>query len=212
MGGSNVTLAINGATKVQANATGLSVGTGTGAAFMLDLFGSGNPTINIAGTGAYSSILNMGAAGGGSGQIKSSASLLFFANGTQGGGFDGATHNMFLGTTAATSSAILIYGSGGSGSSSFNIDETVATGYSSYRLGNGTGAPGANGAAFHYMNGSYSPAGAYYANGATLTGFGAGGLNFSAQNASGQFRWHLGTGGTLAAQIASNGTVAFLTP
>lgn len=203
-GNSIITLALNGATKVHVNATGMSVGTGGAPAYTLDLFGTGNPTINLAGSGAYSSIINLGAAGGGSGQLKSGASLLFFANGTQGGGFDGTTKNLFLGSTQSSSSSILLYGSGSSGSTSFNVDDTSATGYSSYRLGNGTGAPSGNGCALHYMNASYAATGAYYQSGTTLSAFGVGGLNLNAENASGVIRFYTGAG-ALRGTIGSGG-------
>lgn len=210
MGGAAITMAINGATKATFNANGMGVG--VAPAVTLDLLQPVNTTaqINLLGSGAYSSVLNMGAAGGGSAQIKSSAQMLFFTAGVQAAAIDG---NQNLGIGGASSSASMkIYAVGASGATSFNIDDTNASGYSSYRLGNGTGAPAGNGAALHYMNSSYAQSGAYYPSGTTLTANGSGGLNLNAQNASGGIRFFVGSGPTLAAQIATNGTVGFLTP
>jgi hypothetical protein len=78
------------------------------------------------------------------------------------------------------------------------VNNTTTTGFASLRINDPGANAGANGAALHHMGTAYAPAAGYFADGTTLTGFGAGGLNM---NASANYRIFQGAAGTLRVDL-----------
>ena len=94
---------------------------------------------------------------------------------------------------------------GSSTSVEAHILNTSSTGYQSLHLG--TDGSSADGAALIHCNSSWTTSGANVADGTTLYGFGAGGLNLTAFNSGGSMNFYTGgnTSSNLRAVITSDG-------
>jgi hypothetical protein len=102
----------NATNRVQFDTAG-QVGIGRAPTSTFDVYlASGNPTLTLAGAGAYSSILNMGASGGGAAQIKSSANLLLFTAGVQNASLDTSGNLVVAGNISAGGSVTAGTGAG----------------------------------------------------------------------------------------------------
>jgi hypothetical protein len=104
-----------------------------------------------------------------------------------------------IGSTAAPTKHLDVNGVGPG--VNIGVRNAATAGFASVRLNDsGTDANG-QGGALHHMGTTYPTGGAYFADGTTLTGFGAGGLNFSGIN---NLRFYYGAAGaTLAATMAA---------